>query len=495
MMGCCNVERMSPMDIALIKLNYHPLVRPGMSMDEVRELIVFADELVDYSEQSPDTLAIIWRAYDSIVRANAMNFSLSGGPSKSTKECQWAFGMEEPIHIVADTRGWSGSRPEWTFFDLHSGQIYVVDSEDGSLYYTRSADTGWRQVDGDTARSYSLWGLFDTDKLLKSLRSMLYYSSGSDLEVEESGEAIYIRTIQDRSNSFHYWFDYQSHIDFTLVVDPDTFMVSGYSWTMNYSEDSWHHECGYTETATEFALGSTENTPESGEVNKFPRQKPEPPRPPRPPGTLPDPADVIWRIYSSIVETDAISYRVSGGWCDGDRPFGKRRGPIRIAAGDFSYHANNDWAFYDFHTRQFYAYYNTSGKSWDHFSRLSAEADWELIDSEYMTDYSSYWHWESKLSEALRFLIVRRASSRLETARGGDSLHIAVTFDRDFTYYSFGDVDTHIDLTLVVDPATLFLTGYTWKIHRNDWCSDYTEVATDFQLGKPKDTPKTQDFE
>ncbi len=211
--------------------------------------------------------------------------------------------------------------------------------------------------------------------------------------------------------------------------------------------------------------------------------------------------DIIWDIYASLIQKNSMSFRVSGGWCGGSDAFGKRRGPIRVTAGNFAWHADVQWVFYDFHTIQFFAYYSEEDSDWRYLTRPSQDSDWELIDRETMTDYSSYWHWDGKLSEALRFLLREsslypaRVANRLAATKVNDSLHIGVIFDRDFTYYSFGDVDTHLDLTLVVDPATLSLTGYTWKIHRNDWCSDYTEVATDFQLGTPKDTPKPQDFE
>ena len=45
--GGLRLAALSPMDEALIRLNSHPLVKPGMTMPEVRDLIVFSDELLD----------------------------------------------------------------------------------------------------------------------------------------------------------------------------------------------------------------------------------------------------------------------------------------------------------------------------------------------------------------------------------------------------------------------------------------------------------------
>ena len=38
------------MDEALLRLHSHPLVKPGMSMEEIERLIVFGDELIDPHE-------------------------------------------------------------------------------------------------------------------------------------------------------------------------------------------------------------------------------------------------------------------------------------------------------------------------------------------------------------------------------------------------------------------------------------------------------------
>ena len=45
--GSFRLARLSDSDEALLRLYAHPLVRHGMTMPEVRQLIVFADELLD----------------------------------------------------------------------------------------------------------------------------------------------------------------------------------------------------------------------------------------------------------------------------------------------------------------------------------------------------------------------------------------------------------------------------------------------------------------
>ena len=56
-------------------------------------------------------------------------------------------------------------------------------------------------------------------------------------------------------------------------------------------------------------------------------------------------------------------------------------------------------------------------------------------------------------------------------------------------------VDKSVDFTLVVDPKTLALAGYTLELHGNPdvhsgLCLTYQEVATDGRLGVEIDVPE-----
>ena len=214
------------------------------------------------------------------------------------------------------------------------------------------------------------------------------------------------------------------------------------------------------------------------------------------------PMDLVWRIYTSIIEADAIDYQLEGGWCNDS--FSNRRGPIRIVGGGFLWWADVGWVFYDFNTVQFYAFYDRETNDWLYFYK-GHDGDWKPVNREFMTEYSGYWHWDGKLTQALRFILLEGQDDRLDVTEVDGVLHIQVRFDRDFghrpdsdyRYFSLGDVDSHIDLVIVVNSTTLELIGYTWTIHRkpDNWCWGYVETATNFQLGIPDGTPTIQDFQ
>ena len=63
-------------DKQLLGLNSHPLVKPGMSMDQVRNLVVLNDELLDPAQ--PKALDLVWQSAAAIEPAGSAQFDLTG---------------------------------------------------------------------------------------------------------------------------------------------------------------------------------------------------------------------------------------------------------------------------------------------------------------------------------------------------------------------------------------------------------------------------------
>ena len=78
--GVSGTKSLSPMGEAIYRLNSSDLVRIGMTMDEVRKVIVLQDELLDYQEQveSIEPLDLLWSSLIAL-HDNAVRFQLAGG--------------------------------------------------------------------------------------------------------------------------------------------------------------------------------------------------------------------------------------------------------------------------------------------------------------------------------------------------------------------------------------------------------------------------------
>ena len=107
-MGGSGLNAPSPRDLDLIRLNSHRLVRPGMTMEEVRQVIVLDDELLDGPqatlEEKSEPLDLIWRAYVALAEADSASFRLSGGWIE--RHCNLTFGVRRgPIEMkIGDFR-------------------------------------------------------------------------------------------------------------------------------------------------------------------------------------------------------------------------------------------------------------------------------------------------------------------------------------------------------------------------------------------------------
>ena len=217
-------------------------------------------------------------------------------------------------------------------------------------------------------------------------------------------------------------------------------------------------------------------------------------------GTPADPLDLVWRAYVALVEAGSASFRLSGGWTDRacNDTFGVRRGPIELSIGDFRVFKDDSALLYlDFHTSEFYIVYSRKDAEWTHWQPAQG-GTWEKVERETVVDTSSYWLWNGKLHRAIRSVLMDASPEDIsvdETADG--DLRIHVTLDQSYVnLWEWGPIDKSLDLTLVVDPGTFALVGYTWELHRDPdvhsgSCLTYKDVATDGRLGVPIELPES----
>ena len=480
-MGGSSLNTWSPRDKQLIELNSHPLVRPGMSMDDVRKVIVLTDELLDYLELDSDAsfddpLDLVWRAYVALEEAGSVSFRLSGG------ECNRTFGVRRgPIEMTMGDFSLFKDNPALLYLNIHPRQFYVAYSrEDEEWGHWRLSPQGtWEKVARATVSGASPWWLWN-GKLHAAIRSVLMDGSPEDTSIDETPEGnIRLQVTLDPSyvNMWH-WTGRDS-LDLTLVVEPETYALVGYSWELHRNPGANPDAClTYKEVATYGRLGvDVDGLLDDPQIESD--------------GTPDDPLGLVWRAYVALEQAGSASFRLSGGWTDRacNQTFGIRRGPIEMAIGDFTVF-NDDPAliFLDFHTDQFYIVYSQEDGEWTHWRPISG-ATWEKVERETVVDASSYWLWNGKLHRGILSVLndgLPEDISVDETLDG--NLRIHITLDESYVnLWEWGPIDKSLDLTLVVDSMTFALVGYTWELHRNPDvhsgpCLTYKEVAVDGRM-------------
>ena len=166
-----------------------------------------------------------------------------------------------------------------------------------------------------------------------------------------------------------------------------------------------------------------------------------------------------------------------------------RRGPIELSIGDFRpFKDNPALSYLDMHTSQFYIIYSRTDQEWTHW-QLSPQGTWERVDEEIIWDASSWWWWNGKLHRAIRSLIMDGSSEDIRVDETTDGkLRLQVTLDESYVnMWDWTRIDS-LDLTLVLDPETYAIVGYTWEMHKNPGanpgqCLMYKETGTDGRLG------------
>ena len=260
--GGSNMALLSPQDEALFRLHYHSLVRPGMTMQEVEELIVFRDQLLDAPAPEPisDPLRMVWEALVSLDDAGTASYNLSGG--HIDRQCNLTFGVRRgPLEFkIGQFRLW-GDDPALLYFHDHRNEFYIHYSltDEAWKSHTRLLGGGeWKAVDLTSLTNWWIWN----GKLHRTLRSILRDASPGDIAVSKADDGnIEMRvTLDDSYTHMYLWGDgwRVESVDFTLELNPETFAIEGYRWLLRDRPpaDNPGYPClTYEEVATDFRLG------------------------------------------------------------------------------------------------------------------------------------------------------------------------------------------------------------------------------------------------
>ena len=261
-MGGSGLNQPSPRDLDLIRLNSHRLVRPGMTMEQVRQLIVLDDELLDApqarveSREPPD---LIWRAYVALAEADSASFRLSGGWIE--RHCGLTFGVRRgPIELkIGDFRPLADDSA-LIYLNLQPAQYFArYSSEVGEhLLWQLSADGTWQRVERQVvadASSYWLW----EGKLLRTLRSLIMDGVPHDATVEEAddGNIVVKATLAPATHvNMWQWGSASHRVSLTLVLSLPTAEIVGYTWESRSDPATNPGICvNYREVATDGQIG------------------------------------------------------------------------------------------------------------------------------------------------------------------------------------------------------------------------------------------------
>ena len=223
---------LDPLEEALIRLNNNPLVEPGMTMIEVRELVVLRDEVIDgntaFAEVKPTGLEMLKQAYSDLQNANSARWRLEGGWQGGG--CDFSFGRA--TFTAANFGVWSGEI--WSFIS-GSDRIYSLDR----------GDEQWSREGGEWVKDDpELWEGTDWREGFSSVHQLLvdalYFADEQDIRSSTviDGE-ITLRFLLTRSTNKPTWVR-SSELRGEVTLDNRTNVIIRYKmdWLFDVIGDS-----------------------------------------------------------------------------------------------------------------------------------------------------------------------------------------------------------------------------------------------------------------
>ena len=248
-----DLPKLSPMDQALFNLNSHSLVKPGMSLKQVSDLVVFEEDLLDESPAEPDALDLLWRAAIQMVDSGAVRFQLSGG---WTGDCNKPFGTaSDPATLdIGNFGGFLRLGTNTARYQDASGTYWMSWSQ-GEVKWNYWIEGGGslQRVSYEAVTDALYWRIWP-GKLQRTLYTLISDWDPQDVEVNHNGDLITLRVTLDDSYGSLWQSNRRLALDLTLTLDAGTYELEGYKWKYRANPSSDYCDT-YEEVAQTIDLG------------------------------------------------------------------------------------------------------------------------------------------------------------------------------------------------------------------------------------------------
>ncbi len=232
-----DLPKLSPVDEAVFRLNSHPLVKPGMSLSQVSDLVVYDVDLLDESPPEPDPLDMVWRAASQLVDSGAVRFHLSGG---WIDECNKPFATTRNPAIL-DIGNFGG------FLRVGSGTARYQDAR-GTYWMSWSReDVKWNYwiegggspepISRDAVIDALDWYIWPS-KLQRTLYTLISDWDPEDVDVSRQDGTVTLKVTLDDSYESLWESERLQSLELTLTVDAETYELENYKWKYRASPTS-----------------------------------------------------------------------------------------------------------------------------------------------------------------------------------------------------------------------------------------------------------------
>ena len=247
---------LTSIDKAILSLNSHPLIEPGMAMSQVRPLIVFSDELLDPPlEDEPTSYDLLEQTLATLQRVDTVRLKIKGGWSGG--RCDSRFGKREWATLEIggfdypdDPRVAHLKDGNDRFFIFYSNEA-AADHGDGWQHWQENRG-GWNLISREELWDRTAWWVRNS-KVHHTISELLLYYDESDIQIiEQSDGLITLRAMYNPTETSVFGLK-DEELTFTLVIDENTYEVHSFEWT-HHNRD-WNYCHIYTEAGTDIEYG------------------------------------------------------------------------------------------------------------------------------------------------------------------------------------------------------------------------------------------------
>ena len=223
-----NYSTIDGMDIGLFELHAHPLVQPGMSFEEVLDLIVFTDELVDPPEPMElSAPALLRRAHATLMDAKSFSFEVKGGWPGCSGNDGFGWAQLESANLIAHAATWRH------FHDGNDRYYYIGNPDDwGASEWWLRRGRNWSDVEVlKVTDATTFRGGFSS--LLQILSDINIYARETDYTVtSRANNRVEIEVNIDQPNPR--W-SRGLNLEINIAVHPENHQILDYEMTWKFN--------------------------------------------------------------------------------------------------------------------------------------------------------------------------------------------------------------------------------------------------------------------
>ena len=217
----------------MLRISSHPLVEPKMRFHEVRELIVFEDELVDPpGEGEMSVRQVLRRAHAELMDSGSVRYAINGG----WPGCNLKFGRS--AYEIGEFRP---RAPRWVHYKDDLNDFYMIrsTSREIPLQFWVELLGRWRLVPSNVVQqTVSFRDSFSNP--LGMLSSINIYALDDDLEVISQEDGRLVLQVSMEGADVRAGWSRKTILDVEMEINVEDFTIDRYemTWTLDPEEEN-----------------------------------------------------------------------------------------------------------------------------------------------------------------------------------------------------------------------------------------------------------------